>query len=220
MIHVSPTHIGANKLNLKNLHLKKLGLAFVCAAVLGVGNLSMAKAASESTSAYQAAMDAMMQSMMVSATGAADADFLKGMIPHHKGAVAMAQVELKYGKDETMRKLATDIIAAQNSEIAFMQKWLKGQKLKSLKTSSVAKAAAAKPMENMMADMAITYSGNADTDFARGMVPHHQGAIGMAKVVLKFGKNAEIKKLAEGVVGAQTSEIALMNDWLTKHPAK
>lgn len=207
-------------MNLKNLDLKKLGLAFVYSAALAVGNISMAKANTESTRAYQTAMDAMMQSMMISATGAADADFVKGMIPHHKGAVAMAQVELKYGKDETMRKLATDIIAAQNSEIDFMQKWLKGQKLKSLKTSSAAKAAAAKPMENMMADMAITYSGNADTDFARGMVPHHQGAIGMAKVVLKFGKNAEIKKLAEGVVGAQTSEIALMNDWLTKHPAK
>ncbi len=180
----------------------------------------MAKANTESTRAYQTAMDAMMQSMMISATGAADADFVKGMIPHHKGAVAMAQVELKYGKDKTMRKLATDIIAAQTSEIAFMQKWLKGQDLKSLKTSSAAKAAAANPMDKMMTDMAITYSGNADVDFARGMVPHHQGAIGMAKVVLKFGKNADIKNLAEAVVAAQTSEIALMNDWLTKHPAK
>ena len=207
-------------MNLKNLHLKKPVWAFIFAAAVVVGNLPMAKANTESTSAYQAAMNVMMQNMMTSPSGPPDADFIKGMIPHHKGAVAMAQVELKYGKDETMRKLATDIIAAQNREITFMQKWLKGHNLKSLKTSNAAKAAAAEPMEKMMADMAITYSGNADIDFARGMVPHHQGAIGMARVVINFGKSSEIKKLAKGIISAQTNEIALMNDWLAKHPAK
>ena len=75
-------------------------------------------------------------------------------------------------------------------------------------------------MKKMHKDMAIKSSGNADVDFVRGMIPHHQGAIDMAKVVIANGKDPEIRKLAEGVVTAQEAEIKQMQDWLTKHPAK
>lgn len=71
-----------------------------------------------------------------------------------------------------------------------------------------------KAMDVMMNDMMVPYTGNADVDFAKGMIPHHQGAIDMAKVVLQFGKDAEIRKLAEGVVAAQESEITFMQNWL------
>ena len=69
-------------------------------------------------------------------------------------------------------------------------------------------------MDKMMAGMMVPYTGNADVDFAKGMIPHHQGAIDMAKVVLEFGKDAEIRKLAEAVVAAQESEITFMQNWL------
>ena len=69
-------------------------------------------------------------------------------------------------------------------------------------------------MDKMMTDMMVPYTGDADVDFAKGMIPHHQGAIDMAKVVLQFGKDAEIRKLAEGVVAAQESEITFMQNWL------
>jgi len=68
----------------------------------------------------------------------------------------------------------------------------------------------------MHAAMAITYSGDADVDFAKGMIPHHQGAIDMAKIVLAFGADPEIKQLANGIIKAQESEIALMREWLQK----
>ncbi len=65
--------------------------------------------------------------------------------------------------------------------------------------------------------MDITFTGNADIDFVRGMIPHHQGAVDMAKTVIAFGKDPQIRKLAEEIVKAQESEIALMQSWLKQH---
>ena len=70
----------------------------------------------------------------------------------------------------------------------------------------------------MHKDMAIRYVGDADRDFAAGMIPHHQGAIDMAKVVLQYGRDPELKKLAEDIVAAQEKEIAFMAAWRAKHP--
>lgn len=65
--------------------------------------------------------------------------------------------------------------------------------------------------------MDIAFTGNADIDFARGMIPHHQGAVDMAKIVLAFGKDPQIRKLAEEIIKAQETEIAFMQGWLTKN---
>ena len=62
--------------------------------------------------------------------------------------------------------------------------------------------------------MNIAYTGNADVDFVKGMISHHAGAVDMAKTVLVFGKDPEARKLAEEIIKAQESEIALMQGWL------
>lgn len=69
----------------------------------------------------------------------------------------------------------------------------------------------------MHAAMAIDFTGNADVDFVRGMIAHHQGAIDMAKVELEHGKDADIRKLAQDVITAQEGEIAMMKEWLAKN---
>ncbi len=74
--------------------------------------------------------------------------------------------------------------------------------------------------DKMHKDMNIEFSGNSDVDFFKGMIPHHQGAIDMAKVVLKHGKDLETKKMAQEIIAAQEKEIAFMKAWLAKKAVK
>ncbi|MBW6399309.1 DUF305 domain-containing protein [Roseomonas sp. HJA6] len=73
--------------------------------------------------------------------------------------------------------------------------------------------------EKMHRDMAITFSGNADRDFVAGMIPHHQGAIDMARIVLDNGSDPEVRAIAEAVIREQEREIVQMRAILARIPA-
>ena len=71
----------------------------------------------------------------------------------------------------------------------------------------------------MMTDMAITYTVDADFDFAAGMIPHHQAAVAMAQIELEYGVDPELRALATAIIAAKETEIAQMEAWLAAHAA-
>ncbi|WP_428977765.1 CopM family metallochaperone [Lichenibacterium minor] len=104
------------------------GLAGAAAAAepMTMDHGAMAPAATARTpadKAFAASNEEMMKGMEVKPSGDPDRDFVAMMLPHHRGAVEMAKVELQYGKDPELRKLAADIVKAQAVEIAQMQAW-------------------------------------------------------------------------------------------------
>ena len=97
-------------------------LALVVIALLGGAWVS---AASDDEAAFlkdnDAAMTKMMAAMTVKPSGDVDKDFVASMVPHHQGAIEMAQAELRYGRNAQLRRLAQEIIVEQTQEIAVMQ---------------------------------------------------------------------------------------------------
>lgn len=78
----------------------------------------------ESTQAFQQVNRRMHEGMAIEFTGDADLDFLRAMIPHHQAGIDMARIALEHGKDPEVRRLAKQIIEAQEHEIDLVERWL------------------------------------------------------------------------------------------------
>lgn len=164
----------------------------------------------------QANQKMMMDMHATELTGDVDYDFVKGMIPHHQGAIDMAtQLLASAQMSDKLKPLAEDVVAAQSSEIAFMQDWLVsyGEARPSADAEQI-KAAYAAINATMMADMhGLSASGDVNRDFIDGMIPHHEAAVAMAKVLLQFSRDPALIKMAQTVISEQTREINVMRQY-------
>ena len=162
-----------------------------------------------------------------------DKAFVSQMIPHHQMAVQMASYAPSNGQRTEIKELGNGIAVSQNGEIKQMQTIAKrlgatpaampsgdsGGMDHSMHGGS-SMAAAAKTLGIPMDDMGMSMDMGSlekarpfDRAFIDMMIPHHQGAILMARAELAKGQNAELKKIATAIVAAQTKEIKQMNSW-------
>ncbi len=187
-------------------------------------NITATTAASSKQDASQGGMSGMNHNMSMD-LGPADADydlrFIDGMTIHHQGAVNMAQDVLKQSKRPEMKKLATNIIAAQKREISQMKEWRKTWYAKADNRPMAYHAQMGHMMamtpEQMQSMMMTMDLGAADAQFdlrfLNAMIPHHEGALVMAEDALKKSKRPEIKKLSQEILTSQKQEIEQMKQW-------
>lgn len=141
-----------------------------------------------------------------------DESFIDAMVPHHQGAVEMAEVALDNAEHDEIRQLSENIIAAQEAEI----KELKDIKQEEFGTSRVPMDANSGQMKGMglAADpRSLADEKPFDKAFIGNMLPHHRSAIQMANVALEKSDNQQIKDLAEEIARAQEREISQLQTW-------
>lgn len=159
-----------------------------------------------------AVMDEMMDEMHGNEiTGNNDADFSKMMIEHHKGAVEMSELLLEKGQNEELKTFARKVIAAQDKEIDLMKKFENQTEVSP--DSKIFQQELNQSMGAMM-NQNIKIHNDIDKDYAEQMIPHHQSAVDMAEVYLKYGKQKDLLKLCDDIVNTQTSEIQQLKTWL------
>jgi uncharacterized protein (DUF305 family) len=157
-----------------------------------------------------------MRSDADAASAPFDLQFIDTMTQHHEEAIRMAETALKNSQNEDLKKFAQQIIDAQTAEVQQMsdwrEKWYTGK--------ATAKNMNMPGMKESMSAMAtdankfsVTSGKEFDLMFINAMIPHHEGAVKMAKDAQTKAEHAEIKTLAAQIIKAQQAEIKMMNDW-------
>lgn len=163
---------------------------------------------------------AMMDTMMVGMDNApkdapVDVSFLQQMIPHHQGAMAMAAYEIRHGHDFGMIQLAKSILAEQTHEVRQMSLWLSQKSADTGKPPVGFQQAMTQAMNQMMQTMpGPDKLNNTDRAFASVMKPHHQAAVDMAKALLSFTTDQQLRTYASRLITEQQVEIDQMAHYL------
>lgn len=151
-----------------------------------------------------------------------DKHFIEQMIPHHEGAIAMANLALQKAKNPEIKTLATAIIAAQTTEIQSMNGWYKdwfGNTVPKVSTGIMGGGMMFQSGMHMGGQEDMTALENAsdfDRAFIEEMIPHHQLAIMMANMLQSGTNRPEMKQLAKNIISSQSKEIQQMQAWYTQ----
>lgn len=137
-----------------------------------------------------------------------DRAFVADMIPHHESAIEMAKIAEERGESAFVKKLADDIASSQGEEIATMRREDDALELAGVKRGSLGLPDHMKGMDDDPAKLKTADSF--DQAFIEMMIPHHEGAIEMAKVELAKGEDPELRTLAQDIIDAQQREITAM----------
>lgn len=146
-----------------------------------------------------------------------DGAFVVAMVPHHESAIEMAETASREGEHREVKELARQIIATQAAEIDDMEvihQRLFGEPIGQASHGTLGMSAHEMGMH--MDAAGLMGAKPFDREFIDMMVPHHQGAIRMARVQLAQGEDPELMQLAESIIAAQAGEIDEMNRWRTE----
>ena len=147
-----------------------------------------------------------------SSGNATDAAFITDMTVHHRGAIEMAEVAKKHAEHPEVRQLASNIISAQTGEISVMD--TVGRDMHAMGMHEGGHMGMSQSQMGMDMDMPMLRRAKPfDRAFIDMMVPHHQGAIAMARQLLKKGEQPGLRKMAADIISAQTDEIAQLRRW-------
>lgn len=158
----------------------------------------------------------MMQSSPNAANAPYDLQFLDTMIAHHRGAVDMAGPCATKAQHAEVKTLCANVISSQQKEIDEMRSWRDKWFPGAAPAMNMDMAGMSGSMMGMDMKKLGTLSGNDfDLEFIREMIPHHEGAVTMAKEALQRSTKDEIKTLANAIIKAQEAEIKQMKEWQT-----
>lgn len=144
----------------------------------------------------------------------ADRAFIAEMIPHHQMAIDMAKMAKDNGEHAEIKSLASDVIKAQQSEITQLKSIDAKLRKAGVKKGDLGVPASKSGMNMKMSD--LQGAKPFDKKFIDMMVPHHQGAITMAKAELAKGKDPSLRDIANKIISAQQAEVTKMQSWRKK----
>ena len=191
----------------------------------GMDKSKMAEGSMAGDSPLMASMNDLMAKMnAMKMKGNTDHDFSHMMMEHHKGAIAMADIELRDGKDATMKQMAAKIKADQQKEIGELSPIAERldsapNNYKPLDPADPFTSQMKASMDGMMKNMPPMVA-NPDMNFNMMMTVHHQSAVEMAQAELAHGRDTKLKEMAQKMVDAQQKEIADFKAWHSKNADK
>lgn len=142
-----------------------------------------------------------------------DQHFIAQMIPHHDGAIAMAQIALERSKRPEVLSLANGIIAAQEKENRDMRSWYQSWFGSAVPEGGMGMMHMG-GMSGDTARLSNVSDSEFDKEFLKQMIPHHEMAIMMAQMLQSSTERDEMKTLAQNIIASQSQEIKTMRDWL------
>lgn len=147
-----------------------------------------------------------------------DIDFLSDVLPQYRGSVDSSKLYIEVAKNENLKKVANDIIKNKEEDINHFNNLIdalskEGKKDCDKKDYETFQTEMQNAMDTTMQKISeIKATNSIDNDYARGMIEHHEGSVRMAKVILKFTKNPDVKKVADDIIKSQDAQIKTIQD--------